>query len=111
MVINMEKNSNSKNKKTDSNNTDRSQLARMSLDEIPTPRADAQEITGVVKESGKVTGYQLENGTMMDKCDAIATAREGGISGVGIASRQGSEYLKSIPDEDESNNLGNLPTV
>ena len=27
------------------------------LDDIPTPSADAREITGLVKQGGKVTGY------------------------------------------------------
>ena len=31
--------------------------------------------------------------------------------GVAIASRNGSEYLRSIPDGKESNNLGDLPST
>ncbi len=38
-------------------------------------------------------------------------ARQGGIKGVGIAQRSGNEYLKALPDGEESNNLGSLPTV
>ena len=34
-----------------------------------------------------------------------------GIRGVAIASRGGSEYLRSLPDGDESNNLGDLPSM
>ena len=30
---------------------------------------------------------------------------------VAIASRNGSEYLRSLPDGDESNNLGDLPST
>jgi len=60
-------------------------LARVALDEIPTPEANAKEITGLVKS--------------------------GEIPGVGIAHRNNTEYLKSLPDESENNNLGNLPSV
>ena len=58
-------------------------LAKNTLDEIPKPKADAKEIVGLIRHSGKVDGYQLSE----------------------------TEYLKSIPDGSESNNLGSLPTV
>ena len=38
-------------------------------------------------------------------------AKAGEIKGVGIAHRKGSEYLKSLPDDTEENNLGNLPSI
>ena len=38
-------------------------------------------------------------------------AKQGQIAGVGIAHRGDTEYLKSIPDDSENNNLGNLPSV
>lgn len=38
-------------------------------------------------------------------------AKQGQIAGVGIAHRGDTEYLKSIPDGSENNNLGNLPSV
>ena len=38
-------------------------------------------------------------------------AKQGQIAGVGIAHRCDTEYLKSIPDGSENNNLGNLPSV
>ena len=41
----------------------------------------------------------------------VALAKQGGIRGVAIASRNGSEYLRSIPDGKESNNLGDLPST
>ena len=61
-------------------------LARNTLDDIPQPKSDAKEIVGLVKSSGR-------------------------IKGVGIAHRKDTEYLKSIPDGSENNNLGNLPSV
>lgn len=38
-------------------------------------------------------------------------AKAGEIQGVGVAHRKDSEYLKSLPDGTEKNNLGNLPSV
>ena len=81
------------------------------LNEIPTPNANAQHITALVKKSGHVTGYQLSGGNILGKPEAIQLARQGGISGVGISNRKGNEYLKSIPDGTENNNLSNLPSV
>lgn len=90
---------------------DTTSLPMRALSEIPTPKADAQEITALVKKSGKITGYQLSNGTIVDKEQGVAMAKQGEIRGVGISSRKGSEYLKSLPDNNENNNLTNLPTV
>ena len=39
------------------------QLAYAALDDIPTPKADAKEIVGLVKSSSRITGYQLSDGT------------------------------------------------
>ena len=86
-------------------------LPMNTLKDIPTPNADAQRITALVKEGGRVTGYQLSDGRVLTKQDGISLARQGGISGVGIATRRGSEYLKSLPDSNEENNLGNLPSI
>jgi len=88
-----------------------SPLPLNTLRDIPKPSADAKEIVALVKESGRIRGYQLSDGQILDKEAAIALAREGGIQGVGIAHRHGAEYLKSLPDSTENNNLGNLPAV
>lgn len=88
-----------------------SQLAYAALDEVPTPNSDAKEIVGLVKSSGRITGYQLSDGSTISKENAVAMAKAGDIEGVGIAHRKGSEYLKSLPDGTENNNLGNLPSV
>lgn len=94
------------------NSTDISNaLAMNSLDSIPTPKENAKEIVGLVKSSGKVTGYQLSDGNMVSKEDGVALAKNGDIKNVGIAHREGKEYLKSIPDGTEGNNLSSLPTV
>lgn len=93
------------------NNTKSSALPLMSMKEIPQPSPNASYITALVKESGKITGYQLSNGQVVSKEEGIALARQGGINGVGISERNGSEYLKSIPDGTENNNLSNLPSI
>lgn len=86
-------------------------LAYAALDEIPTPKADAKEIVGLVKSGGKITGYQLSDGHMVSKQEGVDMAKNGEIQGVGIAHRKDSEYLKALPDGKEDNNLGNLPSV
>lgn len=96
-------------------NTDKkesgAQLAYAALDEVPQPKADAKEIVGLVKNSGRITGYQLSDGTTVSKEEGISMAKAGEIQGVGVAHRKDSEYLKSLPDGSENNNLGNLPSV
>lgn len=86
-------------------------LARNALDEIPQSSGSAKDIVGLVKSSGRITGYQLSDGRTVSKEEGVAMAKAGEINGVGIAHRGDTEYLKSIPDGTESNNLGNLPSV
>ncbi len=86
-------------------------LAMNALDDIPKAAPDALRITGLIKQSGRITGYRLSDDTVLDKQQAVSLARQGGIAGVGIAHRGDTEYLKSIPDGSENNNLGNLPSV
>lgn len=86
-------------------------LAQNTLDKIPIPESNARNITGLVKQGGKVTGYRLSDNTMLEKAQAVQLARQGGIAGVGIAHRGSTEYLKSIPDGSDSNNLSNLPSI
>ena len=90
---------------------DGNKLVLNTLDEIPNPNANAQDIVGLVKERGVISGYQLSDGRIVSKQDGVNMAKQGQIKGVGVASRNGSQYLKSIPDGTENNNLGNLPTV
>jgi hypothetical protein len=96
---------------TDSVAGNMSALPMRAMREVPQPKAGAERITGLVKERGKVSGYQLSGGRIVDKQEAVNLARGGGIHGVGISSRKGTEYLKSLPDGSENNNLNALPTV
>ena len=88
-----------------------SSLPLQTLKDIPQPSGNAQRITGLVKSGGRITGYQLADGRVLSKSQGVQMAKEGGIRGVGIATRNGSEYLKSLPDDSENNNLGSLPSV
>lgn len=47
----------------------------------------------------------------MNRAEGVALAKAGDIKGVGIAHNKDTEYLKSIPDDTEANNLSSLPTV
>lgn len=77
----------------------------------PVPNKDAKTIMKLIRTNGKISGYQLSDGTVLSKADGVALAKQGGIRGVAIASRNGSEYLRSIPDGKENNNLGDLPST
>lgn len=86
-------------------------LAKNTLDDIPTPKSDAKDIVGLVKSRGRITGYQLSDGRTVSKQEGVDLAKAGEIKGVGVAHRKDSEYLKTIPDKTEGNNLGNLPSI
>lgn len=90
---------------------DGQELAKQTLDQIPQANANAKRIIGLVKEGGRITGYQLSDETFVSKPEAVSMAKQGQIAGVGIAHRGDTKYLKAIPDGSESNNLGNLPSV
>ena len=90
---------------------DGQELAKQTLDQIPQANANAKRIVGLVKEGGRITGYQLSDETFVSKLEAVSMAKQGQIAGVGIAHRGDTEYLKSIPDGTENNNLGSLPSV
>ena len=86
-------------------------LAMNTLDDIPTPNGNAKDIVGLVKSSGRIIGYQLSDGTTVSKQEGVDLAKAGEINGVGVAHRGDSEYLKTIPDGTEGNNLSNLPSI
>ena len=90
---------------------DGKELVKQTLDQIPQAKNDAKRIVGLVKEGGRITGYQLSDNSILAKQQAVDMAKQGRIAGVGIAHRGDTEYLKSIPDDNENNNLGNLPSV
>ena len=77
----------------------------------PVPNKDAKSITGLVRKNGRIAGYELSDGRVLSKQEGVALAKQGGIRGVAIASRNVAEYLRSLPDGDESDNLGDLPSA
>ena len=90
---------------------DGKELVKQTLDQIPQTNACAKRIVGLVKEGGRITGYQLSDNSIVKKQQAVDMAKQGQIAGVGVAHRGDTEYLKSIPDGSENNNIGNLPSV
>ena len=86
-------------------------LVKNTLDQILQTNSNAKRIVGLVKEDGRITGYQLSDNSIIEKQQAVDMAKQGKTAGVGIAHRGDTEYLKSIPDRSENNNLGNLPSV
>ncbi|WP_315114706.1 DUF3892 domain-containing protein [Clostridium intestinale] len=60
--------------------------------------------------SGEIEAYELSSGKIITKEEAVGLARNGKIDGVQVLeSKNGEEYLRSRPDDDESNNLSELP--
>lgn len=96
-------------------NTDKKETAHelpyAALDQVPNPKSDAKEIVGLIKSGGRTCGYQLSDGSNVSKEEGVSMAKNGEIRGVGIAHRKDNEYLKSLPDETEGNNLTNLPSI
>lgn len=90
---------------------DGKELIKQTLDQIPHANSNAKRITALVKKDGRITGYQLSDNSIVEKQQTVTMAKQGKIADVGIAHRGDTEYLKSIPDSNEDNNLGKLPSV
>lgn len=74
--------------------------------------AEKKAIKAVMKHSGEITGYELSDGEQVTKERGVELAKAGAISGVSVStSRKGEEYLRSLRDDDESNNLNSLPVI
>ncbi|WP_097027446.1 DUF3892 domain-containing protein [Clostridium peptidivorans] len=73
----------------------------------------ANSIVAIGKDSdNEIVSYKLDNGEILSRDQAISLAKDGGLKGVSVSkSRKGEEYLRSLPDDDESNNLKNLPNI
>ena len=90
---------------------DTNELVKNTLDSIPKANNNAKRIVGLVKESGRVVGYKLSDESVVKKSEAVSMAKNGLIKDVAIAHRGDNEYLKSIPNSNENDNLGNLPST
>lgn len=99
----------------DTHNKNDGMIGRMPANinkEVPNPNEDAKNITSLIKHSGEVTGYVLSDGTRLSKQEGVTLAKAGGINGVAVGvSKKGEEYLRSLPDQTEGNNLSSLPTI
>jgi hypothetical protein len=74
--------------------------------------AEKNSIKAIIKHSGEITGYELSNGEKVTKEKGVELAKAGTICGVSVStSRKGEEYLRSLKDDDESNNLSALPVI
>ena len=49
------------------------------MDDVPEAKSDAASITGLVKRSGKVKGYQLSDGRIISREEGVALAKDGEI--------------------------------
>ena len=56
---------------------DETELAKQTLDQIPKAQPSAKRITGLVKEGGMVTGYQLSDNSIVEKQQAVDMAKQG----------------------------------
>ena len=90
---------------------DGNELVKQTLDQIPQANSNAKRIVGLVKEGGRITGYQLSDNSIVPKQQAVDMAKQGQIADVAIAHRGDTQYLKSVPNGSENDNLGNLPSV
>jgi len=73
----------------------------------------AHVISRVAKDNkGEITAYELENGEIISKDQAVLLAKQGNIGGVSVAtSKKGEDFLRSLPDGDKNNNLDSLPVI
>jgi hypothetical protein len=93
-------------------NNQKSRAFPESINEVtPTPDKDALSITGLIKADGKISGYQLSDGENVSKEQGVQMTKENRIKGVAVAVKNGTEYLRTLPDNTENNNLGNLPSI
>ena len=59
------------------NNNFGQELAKQTLDQIPQSNSNAKRIVGLVKEGGRITGYQLSDNTVVVKQQAVDMAKQG----------------------------------
>jgi hypothetical protein len=73
---------------------------------------DTTKIVKVRKNNdGNITDVMLQNGNIFSMNEAIMMARDNKIEGVNIGkAKNGREFLRSDPNNNEDDNLDNLPT-
>ena len=73
---------------------------------------DTTKILKVRKNNdGDITDVMLQNGNIFSINEAIMMARDNKIEGVNVGkAKNGREFLRSDPNDNEDDNLDNLPT-
>jgi len=74
-----------------------------------------KDTTTIVKvrknNDGDITDVMLQNGNVFSINEAIIMARDNKIEGVNVGkAKNGREFLRSDPNDNENDNLDNLPT-
>lgn len=67
------------------------------------------QVVAVHMDGSDITQYQLSDGRIVGETEIVELARQKSISNLIVAQREGTEYVRSIPDGDPDNNLQNLP--
>lgn len=73
---------------------------------------DKSRIIKVKKNpEGDITDVMLQNGNVYSIDEAVLMAKDGLIAGVSVGrAKNGREYLRSIPNDNQWDNLENMPT-
>ena len=76
-------------------------------------QSSKHKIQGIIRdEKGEISAYKLETGEILTKQQAVKYAKEGSIEEVSVVvSKNGEEFLRSLPDNTPDNNLENLPNI
>ena len=64
---------------------DGKELVKQTLDQISQANSYAKRIIGLVKDGGRITGYQLTDNSIVKKQQAVDMAKQGRIAGVAIS--------------------------
>ncbi|MEQ8156570.1 MAG: DUF3892 domain-containing protein [Clostridiaceae bacterium] len=74
--------------------------------------SDKSKVIKVKKNTeGDITDVMLENGNVYSIDEAVMMTKDDLIEGVNVGrAKNGREYLRSNPNGDEGDNLGNKPT-
>jgi hypothetical protein len=74
--------------------------------------SDKGRIVKVKKNTdGDITDVMIDNGNVYSIDEAIMMTKGGAIEGVNVGkARNGREYLRSNPNDNEGDNLDNIPT-
>jgi hypothetical protein len=61
-------------------------------------------------EDGEVTDVMLENEKIVSFSETVDMIKNKEIEGVTVAHRGDKSYLRSVPNQDDGDNINNLPT-